>query len=550
MRTFDWARTCVGGTKDWPQSLKTAVRVLLDCQLPMYLAWGPDFVQFYNDAYVPILGNKDDDALGKDARHTWSEIWPTIGPMWANVLQGKGVGADRFKLTIERYGYPEDCYFSFSYSPIPDDNGNAAGVLVTFAETTNTVLAEQRQAFHLSLSDALRNLRDPVAITELAAAMLGQYLGAGRAGYGEINVGLGTVTVQRDWTDGTMASLAGESRPLDGFGPQIIAELRAGRVLRLDDISADPRSAPYASGYASIGTKSLLIIPLLKEGVLAAVLYLHCAEPHRWQDRDVGIAEDVAHRTWDAVERAHAEHGLIEADRRKDEFLAMLAHELRNPLAPICSAAEILKMNTDGNAKVIRASEVISRQARHLTALVNDLLDVSRVTKGLVELNKIDIDLKAAIENAVEQSKPLLDSKGHVLVVRNDVSRLIVTGDRTRLVQAFSNLLNNAGKYTPEGGEITLAVTREDKRAVVEVKDNGIGIDADLLPHVFDLFTQAQRTPDRAQGGLGIGLALVKTIVTLHAGEITAYSLGPGEGSKFTVSLPLADEGLEPPRFP
>jgi signal transduction histidine kinase len=544
MRAFDWTATSIGGVAEWPQSLKSAVRLLIDCQLPMYLAWGPEFLQFYNDAYVPILGNKDADAIGRDARVTWSEIWPTIGPMWGEVLEGKGIGADRFKLTIERYGYPEDCYFSFSYSPVPDDHGNATGVLVTFAETTNTVLAEQRQAFQLNLSDALRDLRDPVAITELAASMLGQYLGAGRSGYGEINVTLGTVTVHTDWTDGTMTSLAGESRPLDSFGPQIIAELQGGHVLRLDDIGADPRSAPYADGYASIGTKSLLIIPLLKEGVLAAILYLHCAEPHHWLDRDVRIAEDVAHRTWDAAERAYAERELLEADRRKDEFLAMLAHELRNPLSPICSAAEMLKIGTS-EAIVKRASEVISRQAKHLTMLVNDLLDVSRVTKGLVELNKSDIDLSFVIDSAVEQSKPLLDSKGHALVVHNDVHRLIVNADRTRLVQAFSNLLNNAGKYTPEGGEITLSVFVEGNRVLVEIKDNGVGIGAELLPRVFDLFTQAQRTPDRAQGGLGIGLALVKTIVTLHGGEVVAYSSGHGAGSKFTVSLPLARKELE-----
>ncbi|WEF33479.1 PAS domain-containing protein [Pseudoduganella chitinolytica] len=212
MMAFDWSSTPLGGIDRWPSSLCNAVRLLLDCQLPMYLAWGEQFTQLYNDAYVPILGEKDASALGNDARVTWSEIWPTIGPMWEKVLTGEGIGFERFKLTIERFGYPEDCYFSFSYSPVRTDDGTPNGVLVTFAETTREVLAERRQAFQLALSDALRGLDDPLAITAHAASMLGEYVGAGRVGYGEIDAVSDSVSVHRDWTadSGAMRSLAGE----------------------------------------------------------------------------------------------------------------------------------------------------------------------------------------------------------------------------------------------------------------------------------------------------------------------------------------------------
>jgi PAS domain S-box-containing protein len=241
----------------------------------------------------------------------------------------------------------------------------------------------------------------------------------------------------------------------------------------------------------------------------------------------------------DITQLRTAQAKLLETDRRKDEFLAMLGHELRNPLAPISSAAEMLRIVAHSDPKISRASEVISRQVKHLTALVDDLLDVSRVTRGVIELDRQVIDFDSIIESAVEQSRPLLESRKHSLSVQGEASHAMVIADRNRLIQVLSNLLNNAGKYTPEAGRITLSVRTDDDDVIVEVEDNGIGIEPKILPHVFDLFTQAERTPDRVQGGLGIGLALVKAIVTLHGGQIVASSGGPGAGSKFTMSLPI-----------
>ncbi|GGX78625.1 sensor histidine kinase [Pseudoduganella dura] len=232
-----------------------------------------------------------------------------------------------------------------------------------------------------------------------------------------------------------------------------------------------------------------------------------------------------------------AQAGLQEQDRRKDEFLAMLAHELRNPLAPISAAAEVLKFSAADEERVRLASMVIGRQVRHMTSLVDDLLDVARVTRGLIQLETACVHVMDIVASAVEQARPLLEARGHAFAIDGDAGGAQVLGDAHRLVQVVANLLNNAAKYTPRGGRITLALACHGAAVTIEVRDNGIGLDHQLLPHVFDLFTQAERSPDRTQGGLGIGLALVRHIVAMHGGTVAAHSGGPGMGSVFTVTL-------------
>ncbi|MFL6659135.1 MAG: ATP-binding protein [Massilia sp.] len=248
----------------------------------------------------------------------------------------------------------------------------------------------------------------------------------------------------------------------------------------------------------------------------------------------------------DVTERIKAEADLREADRRKDEFLAMLAHELRNPLAPISTAASLLQLGDVDEQRMRMAGAIITRQVGHMTGLVDDLLDVSRVTRGLVELNKENLDLKQLVMLAIEQSRPLIESRGHALNIAMAAQPLTVAADRLRLVQVITNLLNNAAKYTPQGGIIDLDVTLEDSVIAISVKDNGLGIDPRLLPKIFDLFTQAERTSDRSQGGLGLGLALVKSLMELHGGSVTVASEGHGKGSTFTVKLPKLD--VAPPQ--
>lgn len=230
---------------------------------------------------------------------------------------------------------------------------------------------------------------------------------------------------------------------------------------------------------------------------------------------------------------------LQEADRRKDDFLSMLAHELRNPLAPLTTGVHLLQKSADSPERVLKTAAMMGRQLGHMTRLVDDLLDVARLTRGRIELRRALVPLRDVLAQAVEVSRPLIEARGHRLVL-GAIPDVQVDADPTRLVQVFGNLLNNSAKYTPTGGEIELTSVAEPGALRVAVRDSGEGMDGALLPHVFDLFTQAHRSLDRSQGGLGIGLTVVRAIVEMHGGQVRAHSAGIGQGSTFEVRLPVA----------
>ena len=250
------------------------------------------------------------------------------------------------------------------------------------------------------------------------------------------------------------------------------------------------------------------------------------------------------------AERARIAQALKEADRHKDEFLAMLAHELRNPLAPIHNAIELMRLKPLDDPQLNWARDVIARQLTSLTRLVDDLLDVSRITRGKINLTRQVVELEGLISRAVETVHPLFDDRGHQLTLELPEPGIKVFGDPTRLTQAIANVLGNAAKYTDKGGRIALSATVRDNDVEIHVRDNGIGIRPELLPHVFELFTQLDRDDGRTQGGLGIGLALVQRLVQMHGGEVSAGSDGPGKGSQFVIRLPLLREEDEPVDVP
>lgn len=680
MRAHDWSSSPLGRPDAWSPALRTVVNLMLDSKFPMFVAWGRELGFLYNDAYSGILGAKHPAALGGRMQDIWAEIWPVLVPMVDRALAGAATFEENLPLLMQRNGHDEQTWFTFSYSPVRDENGAAVGVYCACTETTAQVHAERRQAFQLDLSDKLRRLVEPKDITATAAESLGRHLGAARVGYGEIDREEKNITVSQDWTNGTVASIAGQTTPLDSFGPEIIAELRSGITLRVCDIAIDKRSAPFEKAYADIDTRAMLVVPLIKAGRLTSLLSMGMPAPRRWTDEDVTLAEDVAERTWAAVERARAQgtlnrqleieagrlralfaqapgfmavlrgpdhvfdlansafmqiigdreilekpirealpelegQGFFElldqvftsakpfharearvliqtapgapaterfvdfiyqpvieaggsvsgifvegydvserkradealraADRRKDEFLAMLAHELRNPLAPISAAAQLLKLIRIDEPRVHQTSEIIARQVEHMTSLIDDLLDVSRVTRGLITLDKQLLDLGNIVASAVEQVRALIESRRHRLTVQMPAAHVQVFGDRTRLVQVLTNLLNNAAKYTQPGGEIQLRTEIDHDQIVLGVRDNGIGIAPELLPYVFELFTQAERSPDRSQGGLGLGLALVKSLLKLHDGTVSVRSEGPGQGSEFIVRLPYSTDPMK-----
>ncbi len=254
------------------------------------------------------------------------------------------------------------------------------------------------------------------------------------------------------------------------------------------------------------------------------------------------LVSDITDRKRMEMQLLRQAEELQDAARRKDEFLAMLAHELRNPLAPLANTLEIIRLQSSSNSLIEDSLDIARRQIQHMARLLEDLFDVSRITRGKVDLRKKTIDFNLIVAHAVEMAVPLVESLHHELTVALPPEPLRIDGDPTRLEQIVSNLLNNAAKYTERGGRITVSLTRENNQAVLRVQDSGIGISAEMQRHVFDLFVQADHSLDRARGGLGIGLTLVRSLVELHDGSISVHSDGPGLGSEFVVRVPAIPE--------
>ncbi len=308
-------------------------------------------------------------------------------------------------------------------------------------------------------------------------------------------------------------------------------------------------SVPDQEALAAIkqlGLRSYIGVPLTLRGKVRGVVTFVMAESgHTYDETDLAVAQELAHRTTVAIENAELYEEMRQADRRKDEFLATLAHELRNPLAPIRSGLDVLSLAGPEKPVVAQARVMMERQVDHLVRLVDDLLDVSRITRNRIELRKEVIPLTEAIHSAAETSGPLIQRTGNALTIELPSYPINVIADRVRLAQVFSNLLNNAAKYTPSGGEIALSAVLEGSQAVIRVRDTGLGIPTDSLGSIFEMFTQVHRGTANAQGGLGIGLTLVKRLVELHDGSVEARSEGPGAGSEFVVRLPAVADGQD-----
>jgi PAS domain S-box-containing protein len=662
----DWQSSPLGPPDSWPPELATAVSMALSSTFPMFLAVGPDQVFLYNDAYIPVLGDKHPSAFGAPFQRVWWEIWADLGPIAARALAGQSSFLEDMPLTMERKGYTEQTYFTFSYSPLHDGAGQVMGMYCTCIETTARVVAERRAAFELALADALRTQASGEEAIATASALLGEELGVERVMYGEVDDERNTFFVPRDWKRHGVSVLSGNTFPIGAFGDEVANAGRAGEIIAVTDVRSDPRTAPYQQAYlTAMGVTASLLVPLVKSGRLLAFLALGHERPHRWSEAEIALARSMAERLWTAVDlaRAHAalrverdrsqvilnsiaegfaliapdwtvlqvnpeglrlssrtaeqaigrshwdvwpesvdtplgrmyhevkasrlagraeylhrmpdgqerfyevrayptadggivsfflditerklaEEKLRAADQRKDEFLAMLAHELRNPLAPISAAAELLKIGRLDETRLRQSSAIIGRQVRHMTSLVDDLLDVSRVTRGLVTLARAPVAARTIVDEAIEQVRPLFEARRQQLAVRLADPEATVLGDKARLVQVLANLLNNAAKYTPEDRRIEIDTRSSGgdgggASLVLTVRDEGIGMEPELAGRVFDLFTQAKRSSDRSQGGLGLGLALVKNLVELHGGSVVCDSPGLGQGSSFVVRLPL-----------
>ena len=314
----------------------------------------------------------------------------------------------------------------------------------------------------------------------------------------------------------------------------------------IEDVERDPGYTTRRATVLAAGYRAVQCTPVLgRGGTLLGILSTHYRRPHRPAERDLRMLDLYARQAADFIERIRVDQTLRDADRQKDLFLATLSHELRNPLAPVRNSLELMK-RAEGDARLIeRARSTMERQIAQMVRLIDDLLDVSRITRNKLELRRERVELATIIEHAVEANRPLFDSAHHELRVALPPHPLYLDADPMRLAQVFGNLLTNAGKYTKPGGLISVSAVLTGSDVLVTVADNGMGIPAETLPKVFDLFTQVDRTLERSGGGLGIGLSLVKRLVEMHDGTVTAHSAGKDRGSAFVVRLPVLAEPVK-----
>ena len=522
VRSIDWAKTPLGPQPSWPPALTTLVRSLLHAPHALLLFWGPELIQLHNDACIPILGEKHPGAMGQRAQECWVEAWPVVGPQIQSALDA-GASSQHLNLLVPivRNGRLGDAWFNYSYSPAFDDKGGIGGVLVIVTETTvevlrgrqvesarrNEVFARERLASMFQSAPAfLAMLRGPTLIFEFAnesyrrvvnnRELIGKPV---REAFPEVE-GQGFFEV----LEGVYAT--GEAY----IGKEVPILLRAGP-------GAPEEQAFVTLTYDVTRDSSGTIIGLIVFGV--------------------DVTEAVVARR--KVEELAAERAVLleqeqKAGRARDEFLAMLGHELRNPLAPILTATQLMKMR--GN-EAVRERLVIERQVVHMSRLVDDLLDVSKIARGKIDLRLVSAEISGIVSHAIELASPLLEMRSQQLTVEVAEAGLGVRVDRVRMAQVITNLLTNAARYCPPHSHIALTAAREGGEVVVAVRDDGPGIALDLLPDLFEMFVQGKRSIDRAEGGLGLGLALVKNLVGLHGGSVSACNR-PSGGSEFTVRLP------------
>ncbi|MDB4973446.1 MAG: hybrid sensor histidine kinase/response regulator [Myxococcaceae bacterium] len=419
-----------------------------------------------------------------------------------------------------------------------DEQGRPLGMLGVVQDIS-------RDRLLLRVDDAVRSLIQSEDITYTAARVLGQYLRVNRCAYADVEDDQDTFNLTGNYTHG-VRSIVGTYR-FRQFGAGCLSAMRAGRPWVVQDSAVDPRlDAEDRTAYELTAIRSVVCVPIMKLGRFVAAMAVHALTPRSWSDSDIELVQQVASRCWESIERARVERereSLLEAaeaaNRAKDEFMAMLGHELRNPLAPMFTALHLMKSR--GDSAFARERAVIERQVVHLARLVDDLLDVSRITRGKVELKQELVELAEIVTRAVDVASPLLEQRAHKLTVEVAPVGLLIYGDVTRLVQVVSNLLTNAAKYTPQAGRIAVSATLDDGEVVLRVADSGVGMTPEVVQGAFDIFVQGRQSIDRAHGGLGLGLTIVRSLVERHAGTVSAFSAGPGQGSEFVVRLPSAE---------
>lgn len=510
-----------------------------------------------NQPYSDWIRIPAHELIGKSiAEVVGPEAFAQLLPYFKRVLKGQTVHYEREVVLKGR----KPCWISVTYSPSRDENGVVDGWVAVMFDISERKQAEEevrrgRERIQADF-DALTRLQNVANLCgasdshydECLLAIVDAAMAFTRADKGNIQL------LNADGTALRMAAHRGLDEPFLEFFKLVGAEeasacgkaIHDNRRVAVENVmesaifDGESRKVLLDAGIRAVQSTPLFT----SKGQLIGLVSTHFARTHFFEERELRWLDVLARQAADYVDRKRSEEILREEARRKDEFLAMLSHEMRNPLAPIGYAVEILKRADVASPQANQARNVIERQVRQMGRLLDDLMDVSRITRGTISLRKRCVELRAIVDDAVEACRAAIEQAGHTLRVDVPTGSIMLDVDPTRLSQVLSNILNNAAKYTEPGGRIELSVVRQDAAVVIRVKDNGVGIRADMLQQIFDLFTQEERSIERSRGGLGIGLTLARRLVVLHGGELEAHSEGPGRGSEFTIRLPAAADGL------
>jgi PAS domain S-box-containing protein len=498
-----------------------------------------------NNALAEMHGHSPDYYLGKTVREASVELAAVIEPHYRRVLDTGQPVTDVEVSIATAAGSNHRRYWLCSYYPVHNAGGELLGVNVAVREITEQKQAEANTLFLLDIGERIRFATDSDELLGAMAAALGEHLHASRCAFVDIDVDEDRISVRRDYHPQTPSRAGNYS--LSTLPSTLLETVRSSQTSIVKDVKSDPRAAEFAEQAWQLGIGAYVAVPLTRAGKLTAVLALATEQPHEWHEREITAINVVAERTWLAVEKLQLDRALREsdaalrdADRRKDEFLATLAHELRNPLSLMRNIVTLQKTPGTPESDPQWGRDILDRQVNYLTRLTDDLFDVSRITREKLELQKERVNLADIITAAAESCRPLIDQRQHELSLSLPEGEIFLDADRVRLTQVFMNLLNNAAKYTPEPGHIWLNVELTDGRVEVRVRDTGLGIAPENLPHLFELFYQVDRSYTRSEGGLGLGLTLVHRLIEMHGGKVEARSAGVNRGSEFIVRLPLA----------
>ncbi len=424
--------------------------------------------------------------------------------------------------------------YEYIFSPIIGGDGKVEAIAGVTRDVTDRANAGERANFLGELSGRLMALATEREIITEAVSLLGRHLNVQRCYFIECLKEENLLRVCPDWHRAGEASIAGDY-PIDSFGGEAWwSEYSAGPLV-VEDVETHPLTSLSFGSYLEVGVRSYVTRPYRRIGPWSVVLAVTEGSPRQWTEEESMILDSVAARVWPLVEQARGIESLRESDRRKDQFLATLAHELRNPLAPVLTGLEIMKQAKGDAAIIDHITDIIGRQTRQMAHLIDDLLDISRVNTGKIVLKPEAVPFARILGNAIEASQPLFEERRHCLITHLPPESTIVSVDPSRISQVVSNLLSNAAKYTPQGGRIILDSGVSGDGAWIRVTDNGQGIPAEEQGAIFELFHQ---TKDGSADGLGIGLTLVRSLVGMHGGSVTVRSQGTGTGSEFEILLP------------